>query len=184
MATRSPTTRTTTAAEPVGKRLVRGAIGGFLAGLPFVFVTMWFADSLGNPAEAPLRLIHSLVAGPDALMDGTTEPWIGFVVHSVLSVAFGMLFALVVPLFRSNGTVAVAGGLFGLALYLVNFQIIARFFVERFLENPNQPFELVVHVLFGHLLALAFYSSGTRRDERIIDLTTSSRSEERVPANA
>lgn len=132
-----------------------------------------------------MRLIHSLITGPDALMSGDVEPWLGFVVHSVLAAVFGMTFALVVPLFRSNGTVALAGGLFGLALYLVNFQLIARFFVERFLENPNQPFELVVHVVFGHLLALAFYSSGTRRDEPVLDLATSPTSnKERATADA
>lgn len=176
------TVGTRSSGEALPKRLVRGAIGGFLAGLPFIGVTMWFADSLGNPAEAPLKLISTLVLGGDALMTPDADALLGFGVHSVLAIVFGMLFALVVPFFKNNGTVALAGGIFGGLLYLVNFQIIARLFIERFLNGPNQPFELVIHVVFGHLLAVAFYSSGPRSNERVIDLGASDRAAEREPA--
>jgi hypothetical protein len=105
-----------------------------------------------------------------ALMTGEVSPRLGFGVHAVLSLAFGMLFALVVPALRSNGTVALAGGVYGALLYLVNFQLLGRIFFDQFLQGPNQPFELVVHVVFGHLLALAFYSSGIRSGERVVTL--------------
>jgi hypothetical protein len=71
---------------------------------------------------------------------------------------------------RSNGTVALAGGIYGALLYLVNFQLLGRIFFGQFLQGPNQPFELVVHVVFGHVLALAFYSSGIRSGERVVAL--------------
>ncbi len=177
------TSKETTAAEPLVKRLLRGAIGGFVAGLAFIAVTMWFSDSLGNPADAPLKLISTMVLGKEALMNGDANAGLGFVVHGVLSILFGMVFALITPLFRNNGTVALAGGLFGGALYLVNFQIIARLAFERFLDGPNQPFELVVHVVFGHLLAVAFYSSGPRASERILDLRATQPTSVRDPAH-
>jgi uncharacterized membrane protein YagU involved in acid resistance len=103
-------------------------------------------------------------------MTGEVNPWLGFAVHAVLSVVFGIVFALVVPALRSNGTVALAGGIYGALLYLVNFQLLGRIFFGQFLQGPNQPFELVVHVVFGHVLALAFYSSGIRSGERVVAL--------------
>ena len=165
--------RAMTGSEALGKRLIRGALGGFVAGLVFIGITMWFSDSLGNPAEGPLKLISTLVLGGDAMMTGDANAGLGFLVHSVLAAAFGMIFALAVPVFGNNGTLALAGGIYGALLYVVNFQLIARAGIERFLEGPNQPFELVIHIVFGHLLAVAFYSAGRRRGERVIDLGTS-----------
>lgn len=155
--------------EAIGPRLLRGGIGGFIAGLPFIFVTMWWASTQPKgSAKGPLNLISTLVLGKEAMMTGEVNPWLGFAVHAVLSIAFGMIFAVVVPALRSNGTVALAGGIYGAVLYLVNFQLLGRIFFDQFLKGPNQPFELVTHVVFGHLLALAFYSSGSRSGERVL----------------
>ena len=155
----------------MGRRLLRGAIGGFLAGLVFIGVTMWFSDTLGNPAEMPLELISTLLLGKSALMDGSADATLGFFIHAVLSMIHGMVFALIVPRLSTNGTVALAGGVFGLVIYLVNFQVIGRLWFDQFVTGPNQAFEVVVHVVFGHLLAVAFYSSGVRSHEPFIDLT-------------
>lgn len=152
-------------AEPLMPRLVRGAVGGFVFGLVFLAFNMWFVASMGNPATNPLKLISSLVLGQGALEAGTASPFVGFLVHAVLSMGFGVVFALLVPRMRTNGTVALAGGLYGGALYLVNFLIIAPLVFPQFATGPNDPFEAVVHIVFGHALALAFYSSGVRRGE-------------------
>ena len=48
------------------------------------------------------------------------QPAVGAVVHVLLSAQFGILFALAVPQFRSNGSVALAGTVYGLLLYVVN----------------------------------------------------------------
>ncbi len=158
--------------EALPIRLVRGAIGGMIAGLVFIGVTMWFADSIpdGHPGN-PLRLISTIVKGKSALEDGTASVGSGWIVHLVLSAVFGMLFAVVVPMFRTNGTVALAGGLFGALLFVVNFLIIAEVWLDQF-QMPNKPFELAIHIVFGHLLAVAFYSSGTRRGEPFIAVNT------------
>ncbi len=150
---------------------MRGAIGGLIAGLPFIFITMWFASTMPKgSAKGPLNLISTLILGKDAMMTGEVNAWLGFGVHAALSMAFGALFALVVPALRTNGTVALAGGIYGAVLYLVNFQLLGRMFFDQFLQGPNQPFELVIHVVFGHLLALASYSSGIRSGEPILSV--------------
>ena len=57
----------------------------------------------------------------EAMAACTTSVGLGLLVHMVLSALFGMVFALVVPRLRTNGTVALAGTLYGLVLYVVNF---------------------------------------------------------------
>ena len=150
--------------ESLIARLVRGAIGGIVAGIPFALITMWFAATTGGGWLAPLKLISTIVLGADALEAGTAQPWVGAVVHMVLSAIIGMVFALVSPALRTNGAVALAGTAYGVLIYVVNFLIVAYTVLPQF-QMPNQPFELVMHIVFGTLLSFFFYSSGVRRDE-------------------
>ena len=150
--------------EPLAGRLVRGAVGGVAAGMVFAAVTMWFADSTGGKAEMPLRMISTIVKGDQAMAAGTTSPALGAAVHLVLSALFGILFALAVPRFRTNGTVALAGTIYGLLLYVLNFLVLTPPVFTTF-RMANQPFEVVAHLVFGTLLSFAFFGSGVRRGE-------------------
>ena len=154
-------------AEPLPRRLVRGAVGGVLAGIPFVLVTMWFTSSTGGPAEMPLRMMSTIVLGDGAMADGSSSPVVGAIVHVVLSALFGVGLALVVPRLRTNGTVAVVGAAYGVLLYLVNFHVLAPTLFTTF-EAANKPFELFAHVVFGSLLAFAFFGSGVRRADPVV----------------
>ena len=158
------------APEPLAGRVVRGVVGGAVSGVVFAAATMWFVASTGGPAVMPLRMISTIVLGDAAMGKGTTSPALGAVVHLVLSAAFGVAFGLVVRWLRTNGTVALAGVLYGLLLYLVNFQVLARLLFTTF-KMANQPFEVVVHVVFGILLAFAFFGSGVRRGEPAVAVT-------------
>lgn len=153
--------------EALVLRLVRGLVAGIVAGMVFAGVTMWFTASMGNPAEMPLHMISTIVLGAGAMEAGTTSVAVGLVVHLVLSAAFGMVFALVVPLMRTNGTVALVGTVYGALLYVVNFLILSPIAFPVF-QNANQPFELFAHVVFGTLLSFAFFGSGARRGEHFL----------------
>jgi uncharacterized membrane protein YagU involved in acid resistance len=111
-----------------------------------------------------LKLISTIVLGADALKAGTAEPWVGVVVHMVLSAVIGMVFALLSPALRTNGAVALVGTAYGALVYVVNFLVVANTVLPQF-QMPNQPFELVMHIVFGTLLSFFFYSSGVRRRE-------------------
>lgn len=154
----------TVEAEGLGARLVRGTIGGLLAGAVFIGINMWFVSSTGGSAVDPFRLISSLVLGAGALQAGTTSVPLGIAVHAVLSILFGIGFALISPVFKSNGTIALAGGIYGALLYVVNFLILGFTVFPQF-QGPNDPLEFAAHVVFGHLLAVFFYSSGVRSHE-------------------
>ncbi|WP_219419945.1 hypothetical protein [Pseudonocardia nigra] len=171
--TNDPGMRTAPRRE-LGTSVLRGALGGLLAGAVFIGLTMWFAASMGNPATQPFLLISTILLGADAMMTGAASVWLGVVVHAVLSIVFGIVFALVAPPFGTNGTTALAGGLYGLLLYVVNFVVLGMTVLPQF-QMPNQPFELVVHVVYGHLLALFLYSVGARRGERFLALGTGAR---------
>jgi uncharacterized membrane protein YagU involved in acid resistance len=155
--------------EPLAGRLLRGALGGVLAGLVFAGVTMWFAHSTGGKADMPLRMISTIVKGDAAMAAGTTSPALGAVVHVALSALFGMVFALAVPRFRTNGTVALAGTVYGLLLYVINFLVLTPLAFTVF-RNANQPFEVFAHLVFGTLLSFAFFGSGARRGEPVLAL--------------
>ena len=148
-------------AEPLPRRLVRGAVGGVLAGIPFVLVTMWFASSTGGPAETPLRMMSTIVLSDGAMADGSSRPVVGAVVHVVLSALFGAGLALTAPRWRTNGTVAVVGAAYGVVFFPVNIHVLAPTLFTTF-EAVNKPFKLSAHVVFGSL-AFVFFSSGVRR---------------------
>ncbi len=115
---------------------------------------MWFTASLGMGARMPLAMIAAMVQGQSSLTNGTADPAVGAVVHMVLSAAFGMAFALVAARVRSAALISAAGVGYGALLYLVNFVLVAPLLFPWF-QDANQPFELVVHIVFGTLLALA-----------------------------
>lgn len=155
--------------DSLSARLLRGAVGGLLAGLLFILATMWLASADGKPAEMPLRMISTILKGDAAMADGTTSVGLGWATHLILSAIFGVVFALVTPLLRSNGTVAIAGFGYGLLLYVVNFLVLAPLVFTTF-QKANQPFELVVHIVFGTLVGFAFFSSGPRSSEPVLAL--------------
>lgn len=59
-------------------------------------------------------------AGNDAIKSGSATVGVGVVVHVALSIAFGVAFSVVSARLRTNGSLAIAGTIFGIALYLVN----------------------------------------------------------------
>jgi hypothetical protein len=158
--TTRPTRRRGTPASWIGW----GALSGFLSGVAFIALHSWFAVSAGDGALAPFRTVATIVEGP---YPTTTVIGIGMAVHVVLSVVFGLVFAvLLAPLRRrSAGWLAWAGLLFGGVVYLVDFQVLARFvpWFSAFLQGTNQPFELAAHLVFGAVLAALLLLAKPRR---------------------
>jgi len=138
--------------EGLERRLARGVVAGTAAGLLFLLANMWYADSQGLPAVAPLYDISTIFHFADKPQPSPENLVIGLVVHFTLAAGFGAMFALLAPLARGRGMLVGLGAGFGLALYVVNFQILGRLFFEWFQEGPNQAFEVVAHLGYGLLL--------------------------------
>ena len=149
----SSTRNDSTGAAGVGSWLVWGAMSGFVAGVAFIALTAWFTTSMGNPQLTPFRVVATLAQGPPP---PEATIWIGMVIHSILSALFGLLFAVAMAGLRTGpgGRLVWAGIIYGGIVYLVDFQVLARY-VTQFsaFQDVNQPFELTVHLVFGAALA-------------------------------
>src|SRR5687767_14984271 len=148
--TESLTARLRTGADA---RLARGVVAGLGAGLLFLLANMWYADSQGLPAVAPLYDISTIFHFADEPQPSPENLAVGLIVHLTLSGAFGATFALLAPLVAGSARLVAASAVFGLVLYVVNFQILGRLFFEWFQEGPNQMFEVFAHLGYGLLLA-------------------------------
>ncbi len=137
----------------LGSYLTRGAVGGVGAGLLFLLANMGWATKAGMPGVAPLvdiSTIFNVTETPDPTPENIS---IGLVTHLNLSLLFGIAFALIATLIRDGRTLLLAGAAYGVALYLVNFQVLGRTAFPWFQEGPDQLFELFAHAGYGLLLA-------------------------------
>lgn len=132
---------------------LRGALGGIAGGVVFGALNMWFAHSMGMPADMPLMMIATIVQGEAALAAGTASSVLGLVVHMILSASFGVVLALLIRRLRTDALRALAGLVFGLGLYLVNFLVISPIAFGVF-QDANQPLELTTHLVFGSVAVL------------------------------
>jgi hypothetical protein len=112
---------------------------GIVAGIAFAIFEMFAAAILMGPDAAvmPLRMIGAIVLGPGALDPGyslAVAATAGVVTHLILSILFTGVFAVLASgvavatagdLLSSPGSLALAGVVFGTAIWLVNFYAIA-----------------------------------------------------------
>ena len=110
---------------------------GIVAGIVFAAFEMFAAALLMGPDAVlmPLRMIGAMVLGAEALEP--TYPILdaamaGVIVHLLLSIVFTGVFAAIAGpmlaasgLSTTRGMLALAGIVFGIALWLVNFYLIA-----------------------------------------------------------
>jgi hypothetical protein len=142
---------------PSGRDLMLGVAGGLVAGSLMGIANGWFATSLGQPANTPLKMAATVFQGDDVLAKGDANIWIGLLAHLLLSAVFGAVFVLIVRLLpgnRSSGNMVGYGVAFGAVVFLVNFKLMAPWAFSTF-EAANEPFQLVVHVVYGAVLATA-----------------------------
>ncbi len=153
----------------VTRRSVKTGIGfGLIAGIIFAVGEVVLALAMGMPALEPFRMFASVVFGAGALEFG---PWAaligGGIVHLVLAGLFGLIYGLIntrLPLeaHTNAGTQTVLGLVFGAAIWILNFQIIARVAYPWFLDLPQFMQFLLHAVLFGVPLGL-LYAAAERR---------------------
>lgn len=141
-------------------RLARGAVAGMVAGLVFLMLNMGWATRSDLPSVAPLLDISTIFNVAEMRQPTPENMAIGLVTHLTLSVLFGMGFAVLAPLRRGARGLALAAAGYGIALYLLNFQILGRIAFPWFQEGPDQLFELFAHAVFG--LALVPFFLGMR----------------------
>jgi hypothetical protein len=153
--------------------LGRGAKYGLLVGLFFAIMEMIGAAAMGAPALSPWRAFASTILGQRALTQTSlgTAFIVGVIAHFALSAIYGMAYAYIIsrvsPETRASlGREAAIGLAFGVGLYLLNFQVIARLIYPWF-RHVNQTWQFILHtVFFGLPLGLLFGASERRTVRR------------------
>lgn len=141
----------------VGASAAAGALWGLVAGIVFAAATMmWAAFVWGDTIWAPMRMIATMVGFEPGQAFAMLPVLSGMMIHLALSVLYGVVFAVamraVAPV--STGITLLAGGLYGLALYVVNFHGFAQLETfSAFRMVAGDPFEIAIHVVFGLILA-------------------------------
>ena len=143
----------------VDQLLTRGVAAGLTGGQVFIVANMYWAFSQGAPPVAPFLAISTIFRFSDKPMMGPEEVIIGLVTHITLSILFGVVFAFIAPLLRTAGALIGGGLLYGLLLYLVNFQVFGRLLFPWFTnpEGPNQVVEAILHPLAFGLFLVPFF---------------------------
>lgn len=134
------------------RMMLRGAIGGLVAGVIFGLFQMWFMVDAGLPADTIIHMIATIVQPDEYFAAGTTSLAVGWAVHVGLSITYGALLGLLAAEFKSNVSRVALAGFYGLVIYMFNFLLLVPLFYPVF-SIANQPFEAVVHVVYGFLLA-------------------------------
>jgi len=129
---------------------------------------VWFTSSLDMGRDMALLMMSTVASGQNSMEDGSASVAMGVLVHLTLSALFGVVFSLFVPRMRTNGTLLLSATVFGLIVYLVNFRLLSPLFFPAF-QDANQPFEVLIHLVYGQVLALIFLSRGVRAAEPRFD---------------
>jgi hypothetical protein len=137
-----------------------------IAGLVFLLVEMllvWLV--MGMSPWAPPRMMAAMVLGPDILPPpadfSLMAVMTAMVIHFPLSIVYGLILGWAVHRLEM-GAALLAGAAFGLiAVYAVNFYLIAPMAFPWFVEAQNW-ISVLAHVIFGVVLA-GFYV-GMRKD--------------------
>lgn len=113
--------------------LVHGIVGGIIAGIVFAMADMVMAVVvMGDSFFAPMRMIGAIVLGQAALNPGYSllqAGGVGMALHMMLSALYGVIFLFLLALGRqlwsSTSALLALGSVFGLALWVANFLVIA-----------------------------------------------------------
>jgi len=143
--------------------LGQGAVAGVVAGLTFAAYALIASAAIEwGGAFMPLRMTGAILLGRDALEYGyplLSASTAGLALHLVLSLAYGMVFALVANGLRSPMWDITLGSAFGLSVWLINFYVVAPIAFPWFLElNPIVQF--IGHTFFfGTVLGVCVWRS-------------------------
>ena len=140
-----------------------GLIGGAVYFLMNLFVT---PAIVGGNAWVQVRLLASIVLGPRVLAPPASFDAAALAVALLVNFAVALLFALLVAwvLHRWGLIVGILGGAaLGLALYLIVFYSLTRFFPQFFAMNGRG--YLLSHVVFGAIVGGVYEALEVERYE-------------------
>lgn len=138
------------------------AWAGLIAGVVFMMLEMgmvWIF--MGQSPWGPPHMIAAMALGKDVLPPpGTWAPFditimmVAMMIHFPMAIAYGLIVAWVVRRLDWTGAFMV-GAAFGLAIYVVNFYLVAPVAFPWF-EMARNWVSIFAHVMFGAVAGLAY----------------------------
>jgi hypothetical protein len=138
----------------------------------FVFATLdiglgWALR--GISPWTPLRMMAAIVMGPAALSPPNTFDAqvvaVAICLHILLSIVYGTFLALVMPASTTFGVLV--GGVYGLALYYINFYGFNAF--SPWFVDHRDWVSVVSHCVFGAVLAYSYVAINRRGSARSVE---------------
>lgn len=154
--------------------LIKHGIGyGILAGTIFAMGEMFINLFMGKEFFGPLRLIGSMVLGTQALMPTYSlliAGIVGLIVHMMMSAIFGLIFFVLLTIFKQRSAsilgLMISGSIYGLVLWVVNFLIIAPMLFPQFGMASQFWNGFIAHTfLFGGIIGLFAAVAKPKYDE-------------------
>ena len=161
----------------VVRRIYHGAEGGLVAGLAFILADMGWSRLHDEAATTPIRGVATVFDVSDTLDPTPDALAVGIFTHAWLSVLFGVVFALLLPMLERHvaavvpgelRVLLVSGVLYGIALYLVNYQLLGHLWFGWFTgpHRPDLAISVAVHIIYGLVLAPFFIGLDVARPRR------------------
>ena len=137
------------------------AIAGLAAGVIFLILEVLATWILGTSPWAPLRMTAAIVMGHSVSSQSATfDPsvtLVALVVHFALSIIFGLIVAAIMASFSldsSIGMASLAGAIFGLVVYGLDFYGMTRVF--PWFGDARSAASLATHLVFGLVVAITY----------------------------
>jgi hypothetical protein len=134
--------------------LTASVSGGLVFALMYIAL-MWAVR--GVSPWVPVRMIAAIVLGPVVLSAPDTFDVLvvlaAILLHGMLSIVYGVVLLLLLPAADTTWSIVV-GGLYGLALYYINFYGFTAF--SPWFMEERDAVSLVSHFVFGAVVAWAY----------------------------
>lgn len=136
-----------------------GAFAGIIAGLVFMMLEMALVVFVqGESPWGPPRMMAAMVLGQSALPPPASFSMgimlVAMIVHMMFSAVYGLIGAWLVHRF-DWGWALVIGAVLGLAIYIVNFYMVAPAMFPWFVMARNA-MSAFSHMMFGAVLGLVY----------------------------
>ncbi|MGH6609925.1 MAG: hypothetical protein ACRECQ_06695 [Burkholderiaceae bacterium] len=137
---------------------------GLIAGLVFLVLELVLVPLLqGGSPWGPPRMIAAIGMGKEVLPPPATFDLgivlVAMLIHFVLAIIYGLILALIIHR-MTTGMAIVAGAVFGLALYVINFYGFTSVF--PWFAMARGGLSIFVHLVFG-IVAAWLYKAMVRR---------------------
>jgi uncharacterized membrane protein YagU involved in acid resistance len=136
--------------------LRNGAVAGLVAGVVFLIVEMALVPTVGGgELWGPPRMMGAIALGEDVLPPPATFDAgivaVGMIVHFALSAVLGVIFAIAAGALKLSRAMSIlAGAVFGLIVYVVNFYGFTELF--PWFAMARNAITIFAHLVFGGVI--------------------------------